>query len=394
MSTHTGGESLFDRAREVAPLIREHAVEAEQRRQLAAAVVDAMLDAGLYDMSRPRGFGGLEADPVTMFRVVEEVARHDSAAAWNLQISVGAIPLLAWLPDEGAAEILSGRPSTILGGSFTPSSPAVAVDGGYRLTGQWPFVSGAHHCHWLVFILQVTNGGTLQANDQGVPVSRFMFLPADKAEILDTCDTLGMRGTGSHDVVVKDVFVPERHTAIVAPLERPGKAFQGPLYRLAAWPAIGLLAAPSLGIARAAIDEVIELARIKTPGLTSSPLARRQVAQRQVAQAEAMLAAGRAYLFDTFERNWQAVQRGEPLTQTQKNGLQLSATHALSCAAKAIDLVHTVAGTSAIRNARKFPQWFRDVHTMTQHGFVSASRYESVGALMLGAESDWAFLQL
>jgi indole-3-acetate monooxygenase len=118
------------------------------------------------------------------------------------------------------------------------------------------------------------------------------------------------------------------------------------------------------------------------------------VAQRQIAQAEATLNAGRAYLFHTFEQNWEAALRAEPLMETRKIQIQLAATHALDCAARAIDLVHAAAGTSAIRNENNFQQWFRDVHTMTQHGFVSASRYESAGALMLGAETDWGFLSL
>jgi indole-3-acetate monooxygenase len=392
MATDMGGsEVLLDRVKQIAPIIREHAAEAEQQRHVARPVVDAMLEAGLYAMARPRAFGGLEADPVTMLRVVEEVARHDSAAAWNLQISVGAHFNLAGLPDEGVAEILNSHPSTIIHGTFSAGRPAIAVGGGYRLTGQWPFVSGAHHCHWLLFIPQIADGDTPRLNDQGVPVQRYVCLPAEKAKIVDTWHTLGMRGTGSHDVVVADAFVPERHTALLAPLEKPGKAFQGPLYRLTIWVAVALCAAPALGVARAAIDALIELARTKTPSFTGSTLAHRQVVQRQVAEAEATVGAGRAYLFDTFERNWAAAVRSEPLTQERKIHMQLAATHAVVCAAKAVDLVHAAAGTAAIRNEHKFQQWFRDVHTMTQHAFTCASRYESAGALMLGAESDWGF---
>jgi alkylation response protein AidB-like acyl-CoA dehydrogenase len=268
------------------------------------------------------------------------------------------------------------------------------VDGGYRLTGQWPFVSGAHHCDWLVFILQVAEGDTPRVNEQGVPLQWFMFLPAGKAKILDTWDTLGMRGTGSHDVVVEDVFIPHRHTGLVAPLEEPGTAFQGPLYRLTIWFANALCAVPALGVARSAIDELIELARVKTPSFNPSTLAHRQVVQRQLAQAVATLGAGRAYLIETFQDNWAAAVDGQPLTLERKLKMQLAASHAIVCASKAVDLVHAAAGSSAIRNEKKFQQWFRDVHTMTQHAFVSASRYESVGALMLGAESDWGFFAL
>jgi alkylation response protein AidB-like acyl-CoA dehydrogenase len=235
------------------------------------------------------------------------------------------------------------------------------------------------------------DGDQPRLDGQGNPVLCIMFLPADKATILDTWHTLGMRGTGSDDVVVSDQFIPERHTALWLPLEKPGTAYQGPLYRLTIWVPIALLAPPALGIARAAIDGLIELARIKTPSFTASSLGRRQVVQRQVAEAEATLGAGRAYLYDTFQENWAVVVRGGEITVDRKLKMQLAASHAVICAAKAVDLVHAAAGASSIRNEYKLQQYFRDVHTITQHAFVSASRYESVGAVMLGAESDWGF---
>jgi alkylation response protein AidB-like acyl-CoA dehydrogenase len=391
MAMNVTADSLLDRVKEVAPIIREHAAEAEEKRRLSRPVVDAMLQAGLYNMAHPKVFGGLEVDPLTMFRVVEEIARHDSAAGWNLQLAVAASYFPAWLPDEGAAEIMHGHPNTIIAGSFTPGRQAIPVDGGYRLRGQWPFVSGSHDAHWFLFLPQIMDGDQPRLNDQGNPVQRLMFLPVDKANILDTWHTLGMRGTGSDDVAVSDLFIPERHTALLAPLEKPGTAYQGPLYRLTIWVPVALLAPPALGIARAAIDDLIALARTKTPSYTGSSLAQRQVVQRQVAEAEATLGAGRAYLYTTFQENWDAVVQGAEITLDRKLKMQLATSHAIVCAAKAVELVHAAAGTSSIRNEYQFQRYFRDVHTITQHAFASASRYESVGALMLGAESDWGF---
>ena len=391
MATNVTADSLLARVQEIAPLVRAHAAEAEEQRRLSYPVVDAMLQAGLYSMSHPKAFGGLEVDPLTMFRVVEEVARQDSAAGWNVQLAAAANCMLAWLPDEGAAEIMHSHPSTIIATSFTPGRQATPVDGGYHLSGQWPFVSGGHDCHWVFFIPQIMDGNKPRLNDQGSPVQRLMFLPADKATILDTWHTLGMRGTGSDDVVVSDLFIPERYTAPMAPLEKPGTAYQGPLYRLTIWVPIALLAPPALGIARAAIDDLIALARTKTPSYTGSSLAQRQVVQRQVAEAEATLGAGRAYLYATFQETWDTAVQGAEITLDQKLRMQLATSHAVMCAAKAVDLVHAAAGTSSIRNEYQFQKYFRDVHTITQHAFASASRYESVGALMLGMESDWGF---
>jgi len=213
----------------------------------------------------------------------------------------------------------------------------------------------------------------------------------NEARIVDNWSTLGMRGTGSHDVAVSELRLPARRTALLAPLEQPARAYQGPLYRLTVWLPISLLAPTTLGIARAAIDDLVTLGRSKTPTYTASSLSRRQVAQRQVAEAESTLSAGRAFLYETFGKIWAAAVDGSPITLEHKMKMQLAATHSVMCAAKAVDLVHAAAGTSAIRNAKRFQQYFRDVHTLTQHAFVSACRYESVGALMFGVESDWGF---
>src|SRR5690242_14550056 len=166
METDIAVDALLEKIKQIAPIIRQHALDAEVNRRLSRPVVDAMLEAGLYDMSRPKVFGGLEADPATLFRVVEEVARLDSAAGWNLQLSVAAQIMLAWLPDDGAAEIANSVSNTIIAASFTPGRTAMAVEGGYRLTGQWPFLSGGHDCDWFMFIPQIMEGQKLSTNEK------------------------------------------------------------------------------------------------------------------------------------------------------------------------------------------------------------------------------------
>ncbi|MCE7986394.1 MAG: hypothetical protein DYG89_34920 [Caldilinea sp. CFX5] len=383
--------TLLDKVNEIAPLLHAHAEEAEQARQLARPVVAAMQQAGLYRMARAKAFGGLELDPVSIFQVVEAVARHDSAAGWNLQLSLAVDWLLAWLPDAGAAEILAENPDAILGTSFTPTCQAVEVAGGYRLTGQIPYVSGAHNCHWFMFTPILMDGDQPRLHAPGIPMQRFMWLPATDAHVLDTWHTLGMRGTGSHDVAVADQFIPEQRTVPLAPLGQPGQAYQGPLYRLTVWPPVALLAPPALGVAQAALDDLIEMAGKKTPRYTAATMRDRQVVQRQVAEAAASLGAGRAFLHQTFQANWEAAMQGATPTLARKLQMQLAATYAVQAAAKAVDLLHEAAGASAIREQYRFQRYFRDIHTITQHAFICASRYESVGALMLGAQSDWPF---
>jgi alkylation response protein AidB-like acyl-CoA dehydrogenase len=391
MSSTETVASLIDRVRALAPMIREYAAGGEEDRRLPLPVFEGLVSAGLYNMARPKAFGGLELDPITMFEVIEEIARHDAATAWNVQIATGGQVFVTWLSDEAASEIVASNPNWVVAGSFSPGPRACEVDGGYLLNGQTSFMSGAHNADWFVLLAQMMDGDKPRVTEQGALVQRLMFIPAESARIVDTWHTLGMRGTGSHDVAATDLFVPERHTALLAPLEQPGTAYCGPLFRLTVWLPIALLATPALGIARAAIDDLIALARSKTPTYTASSLGRRQVVQRQLAEAEATLAAGRAYLHSTFRDAWKVAVDGDPITLDRKMKMQLAATHTISCAAKAVDLIHAAAGTSAIRTEKRFQQYFRDVHTLTQHAFVSASRYESVGALMLGLDSDWGF---
>src|SRR5215831_3316753 len=178
--------SLLESVHEIEPVIRAHAADAERERRLPDAVADAMRGCGLYRLWRPRTFGGLEVDPMTAFRVLEEVARIDSAAGWNLQLSSAIDAIGPWFPDEGAIESF--------GGSFFPSRRAVAVDGGYRVTGQTPFVSGAHQAHWFLGLAQIYDGDTPRLGTDGAPMTLLTMCPASDAVIVDSWRTLGMRG--------------------------------------------------------------------------------------------------------------------------------------------------------------------------------------------------------
>jgi indole-3-acetate monooxygenase len=218
--------------------------------------------------------------------------------------------------------------------------------------------------------------------------------PTDKAVIVDTWRTLGMRGTGSHDVLMTEVLLPLRHTALLAPYEKPGTAYQGPLYKFTIWAAITVLACVPLGIARAAIDDLLELAARKAPSYTSTSLRDRTTVQSALGQAEATLGAARAYLYEALREVWEKALQGQLIDMPGKMKLQLAATHAAATAAKAVDLVHAVVGTTGIRDDHRFQRCFRDAHTITQHAFISAARYESGAQYSLGVPIEWPFYGL
>jgi len=386
----TSLDELLERAAELEPLVRENAPKAEADRQLSAPVADALRDAGFYRMFRPHSRGGLDLDPVTGFRLIEEFARMDSAAGWNLAIANATELFAAWYSDEVTQEVF-GHPETVLAGAWNPPRKAVAVDGGYRVTGTTVFSSNCHAATWLNGLAQVYDGDAPHLDASGAPLTLLTLVPMREASIVDNWNTLGMSGTGSHDVVLENVFVPTERAVPFVPLEKPSGAYSGPFHRLSIWPAVAAQVPAALGIARAAIDDVIELAMRKTPVQSSTTLRHRSVAQMQIARAEGELTAAQASLYSTFDAMWQRALDGGWVDMQQRAQCQITCSHAVVAAARAVDLVHATAGASAIRNEQPFQKYFRDIHVITQHAFVGAPRFESAGQVLLGLESDWPF---
>jgi indole-3-acetate monooxygenase len=218
--------------------------------------------------------------------------------------------------------------------------------------------------------------------------------PAVDVVILDTWHTMGMRGTGSHDVMTTDVFVPSHRTALLAPYERPGNAYQGPLYKFTVWTAICVLVTVPLGIARAALDELLELARRKTPSYLATPLRERVTVQGMVGEADATLGAARAYLYQSLREVWDKAFEGHLIDMPGKMKLQQAATFAMAASAKVVDLVQAVAGTTGMRKEQPFERHFRDVHTLMHHAYASAVRCESAGQYFLDVPIEWPFYGL
>lgn len=384
-------DTLLRAVREIEPVIRQHAAEAERDRKLAAPVAQAMHQAGLYRLWRPKAFGGFELELIDALRIIEEVSRIDSAAGWNLQIAVAHDMFAPWFGDQAAQEIFSVDAIPV--GAFNPARKAVPVEGGYRITGRTSYVSGAHHATAFIGFANIYDGDKLRVDANGAPETRLIAVPASEVDIVDNWNTMGMRGSGSHDVDMQDVFIPEHWAVPWGPLEKPGSAYHGPLYRLTVWPAIAALVAPALGVARAAIDETIELIINKTPAFGTKTLKDNSVVQAKLATAEAKLGASRAYFFDTFEEAWREAVAGRPITLKLKGKMQLAMTHATLECAEAVRLVHEIAGASGIREEHAFARHFRDVHVIAQHGFTNASKLESVGQILLGLDPEWPFFR-
>lgn len=361
----------------LAGIARAHADETESLRRLAPEVVQAFRTAGVFTMCVPRSAGGPELDARTIMSIVEALSRGDGAAGWCAMIAATTSLLSGYIDEAEAKTVFEG--GGVIGGAFAPRGTATPVDGGYLAGGRWPFASGCQHCDWLM-------GACLIDGD----APRVLIFPAADAEIIDTWNVSGLRGTGSHDIAVRDLFVP---TARSVPLAGARPVQQGPLY---AFPFFGLLAvvggAVAIGIARAAIDELVALAGAKTPTGARRTLGERQQIQAHIARAEAAVRSARAFLHEAAADAWALAERSGEIPVEARASLRLAATDATWRCVQAVDMMYTAGGGTSIYETSVLQRCFRDIHAMTQHIMVAPATYELVGRVLLGLETDTSLL--
>ena len=377
-------------ARAFAPEVMRRAEEIESGRRLPADLAQRLAEAGMFRIALPKAFNGDELHPADIVRVIEEISRADGSAGWCVMIGGTTATLAALLPERWAREIYGTNPNVITGGSTPPTGKATPVTGGHRVTGHWQWGSGTQNCQWICGSTFLMEGDKPRKTAAGEPEVHLMMFSADQVEILDTWNPSGLRGTGSHDFQVKDVFVPEGRSIL---LGRTAPVIKTPLYR---FPYFGLLAigvcAVALGVARRAIDELVTLATKKVPTWAQRPLAQRAIVQTQVAEAEAALRSARAFVFTAIDAAWDLAVTGEPLTVEIRRDLRLAAVNATFQSVKAVDLMYEAGGGSSIHASSPLQRCFRDIHVVTQHIIVNRNVYEQTGRLYLGEEPVPALL--
>jgi alkylation response protein AidB-like acyl-CoA dehydrogenase len=377
-------------AQALAASAAELAPAAERARRLDPGLVAQIAEAGLFRLCVPASVGGLEAHPSALVESVEALATGDAAAGWCVAISATSGALAGWLPDDARRDVY-GDPAQVVGGVFAPKGRAVGEDGALRVTGRWPFASGIDHCDWLMGGCLVDDGaGSFVKLPSGAPDIRLCVVPKAEVEVLDTWSVSGLRATGSHDMEIDGVLVPlERSASLITdpPFE------DGPLY---AFPVFGLLAiaiaAVGLGVARAAIDDVTELAGAKTPTGSTRPLAARSDAQSQVARATASVRAARAGLLEAVAQAFDAAVATGEVGVENRAALRSGASHAMGASAAAVDAMWALAGGSAIYERTPLERRFRDVHAATQHMLVGPGTFELAGRVLLGVPTNTAQL--
>ena len=382
-------KSLVQIAASLGPVISQQIDEEEKNGRLSATVVNALRKAGFFKLFLPKTLGGHEADPLTTAKVVEEVARHNTAAGWSLMVANTTVIMGRQLPEKGIEEIFGNNPDTFMAGSIHPPMRAVRVNGGCLVNGRNPLLSNVHEAQWIFATAVIMEGEQLKMVD-GHPEIICVMMKADQYNIIDTWHTLGMRATDSNDVEAKDVFVPDHLLFPLVPEFEPGFHFKGPLYR---FPAAGaniaaLLAPVSLAVAQNAINELKNLAGKKTPLGSTVPIRERGVVQRKLGRAEALVQSARIYLHEKISACWTKTIANETISLEEKAGLLLAAAHANQSCAEAVELMYTAAGTNGIYMKNKLAHYFTDAQVIRQHGFMNESRYETAAQVFFGLPPD------
>jgi alkylation response protein AidB-like acyl-CoA dehydrogenase len=378
------------RARAIAPQIAATAAAIDRQRELPEAIVALLAEAGLFRLLLPRSLGGAELLPADFVQVTEAIAAADASTAWCLCQNCGCSMTAAYLAPEVAREIFGG-PRGILAWGPGPGR-ADTVPGGYRITAQFSFASGSHHATWLGAHLPVFDAdGKQELHTDGSPVIRVMLFPKSRAVMTDIWRVMGLRGTGSDQYAVTDLFIPEGYAA---QRDAGGRRREtGLLYRFSS---IQLYASGfggvAMGIARGTLDAFKALAQDKRPRGAGATLRENNVIQSQVAQAEARLAAARRYLLESLGEITREVARSGHLTLDQRMTIRLAATFAIHQSLAVVDTIYHAAGSTAIFAENPFERRFRDIHTVAQQLQGRDSHYETVGQHLLGLEADTMWL--
>jgi indole-3-acetate monooxygenase len=380
----TASVDYVARAQALAPAIEAAADRIEAERRIVPAVVAALHEAGIFHMLLPPSLGGGGADIVAFNEVIQTIAAADASTAWCLGQQIASTQAAGYLDPKIAREVF-GPPHGAVAWGPPAGAKAVVTDGGYIVNGRWRFASGSGHCPWIGgHSAVIERDGKPRLDDKGRPVLRTMLFRKEQAGWTDIWHTIGLRGTGSNQYEVKDLFVPEAYTTWRDQVS--DRTNDGPLYDIPLLTLYGIgFSGVGLGLARASLDAFMTLANSKTGRAGRGVMRDNPVIQSEVAKVAGGLHAARAYLREMLEEIWEAANR-DGATLEQRARLRLAITGALDQSVRVVDFAYTAAATSAIFNGSPFERRFRDMHTVTAQGQAHMSNFESAGQALFGIE--------
>lgn len=376
-------------ARGMRELVRAEADESERLRTLTPAIVDEMWASGLMTAFNPVAAGGVEPSFAEMIETWIEMAWQDGSFGWigiaNLPSSFAAA---TYLPDDGFAEVFAANGNRVtMGGQFFPNGTGEATDGGYRVNGAWNFGSGTGHSEYVAAGFMPTDDGQPRWVADGVPDMRVAIVPRDDVVFKDGWHVQGLKGTGSYDYALENVFVPAARTFEL--FARTPHRGSSPAMRMGMMPVTAAgHASWALGVAKSMLDDVTELAATKFRMSDMASLASRPIFQKGLAHHVAAWRAARLLVLDAFSAAESHVAAGDDLTPTLRADMRVAAVYATDVARACAEWAHLAAGTSSIREGSRLERAFRDVYTGTQHAFISEKVAIDAAQIWLGLIDD------
>jgi alkylation response protein AidB-like acyl-CoA dehydrogenase len=382
-----GDPVVIARAEAVRGAVSAASDQIESTRRLPPALLDKLHEAGLFRLLLPRSSNGIETDPVTFFHVMETIASADASTAWCLSQAGGCAMSAAYLDLPVAHAIFGGDPRAVLAWGPGPRVTAIECEGGYKVSGVWAFASGGRHATWLGAHCPISKPDGSPRLDADGQRERTMLVRSEDVEWTDIWNTVGLRGTASDQFALKDFFVPSNHS-ITREFDRECRE-SGPLYRMSNHTCFQVgFAGVACGIARGALDNFLDIARNKVPRGQKSALRDNAVVQSNLAQAEVNLRAARAFVLQSMAEVWKSLSSGAMITVEQRITIRMAATNAIHKAREAVDFAYNAAGATAIFENHPLERRFRDIHTVTQQLQGRLNHFETVGAYMMGADTD------
>ena len=348
--------------------------------QLPWQLLEDISAAGLFRLWLPKELGGFNIEPPIALKIIEAMARIDGSAGWCLGPGNVSGLFAAYLPERAAREVYQGDWLMNGAGSLAGAGRAVPVDAGYSLSGRWSFCTNSPGCRWYLGIFTVMNGEEPRKLSNGAPDFRFFYFPADKTEVINTWDTGGLRGTASHDLLLKEAIVGEDFGFAMGAKPWPAAPMYAAGSKLWSQTAFAVV---TLGIAKAAVDALTEIAKERIPTMGTAPLREKPVLRDELGRADAALRAAESFFENTVAHCSDKLNALETLNESEIARLGQSCSLLADTSRQVVQTMYRLGGGASVYRSCPLDRCLRDVQVAAQHAAIGPKHYDAAARVML-----------
>lgn len=378
-----------DAAKEIHDLALLHREETEANRKLHPAIVERLLEYKLFRMGLPKSLGGWQDNPVETLKVYERLASAEASVAWVVWNNHLACTFGRYLDERSINEIYN-NPSHVYANSARPEGIAEVISGGYKISGQWSLVSGSELADWFVLRCLVISENSPKTLGPNANLKLF-FLPKKDIKIIDTWHVGGLNGTGSHDIVVKDAFVPTRYAVnFDSPVALDNAYSRMPIGCMNA----AGCASMALGVLKATRDDLLQICLKQNCEPGNSKLGDCATVQAAIAKSRGVIESRRSHLYATVNVLWEVSKNKETFTDEQLADVWVASCEAAKAAKEMVSEIYAVAGTVSLYKKNKIERAHRDLHAILQHGIIQPHWMNQAGMAYVGLTPTGAMFRI